>query len=49
MCPACLASVAAMLGGVVYAGGLTALAAKVFGSRNKVMKMRFDKTEQKEK
>lgn len=49
MCPACMASVAAMLGGVVYAGGLTALAAKVFGSRNKVAKMHFDKTERKEK
>jgi hypothetical protein len=30
MCPACMASVAAMLGGVVYAGGLTAVAAKAF-------------------
>ena len=49
MCPACMASVAAMLGGVVYAGGLTALAAKVFGSKNKVVKMRLNKNEGKEK
>jgi hypothetical protein len=49
MCPACMASVAAMLGGVVYAGGLTALTAKVFGLRNKVVKMRLDKNKIKEK
>ena len=49
MCPACMASVAAMLSGVGYAGGLTALAAKVFGSGNKVVKTRLDKNEGKEK
>jgi hypothetical protein len=45
MCPACMASVAVMLGGVVYAGGLTALAAKVFGSKNGVVKKTFGRKE----
>jgi hypothetical protein len=49
MCPACMASMAAMLGGVVYAGGLTAVAATVFGARNKMVKIRLDKNEGKEK
>ena len=33
MCPACMASAALLAGSVISAGGIAALAAKVFGSR----------------
>jgi uncharacterized protein YfcZ (UPF0381/DUF406 family) len=34
MCPACMATVAMMVGSVVSTGGLTALVVKVFHSKN---------------
>jgi hypothetical protein len=37
MCPACLASAAVMVGGVVSTGGLAALLARIF-RRNKTAK-----------
>jgi hypothetical protein len=37
MCPACLASAALLVAGVVSTGGLTALAAKLFHPKNIVV------------
>jgi hypothetical protein len=42
MCPACIASAAMMVAGVMSSGGLTALAAKLFRSKNSAKKLLFE-------
>jgi hypothetical protein len=43
MCPACIASAAMMVAGVMSTGGLTALAAKLLRSKNSAKKLLFEK------
>ena len=43
MCPACVASAAMMLAGVISTGGLTALAAKLLRSENSTRRLSFEK------
>jgi hypothetical protein len=45
MCPACLASAAVMVAGVVSSGGLAALAVKVLGAKGRQKVARRNNTE----
>lgn len=45
MCPACLASAAVMVAGVVSSGGLTALVVKVLGAKGRQKLERNNKSE----
>jgi len=47
MCPACVASAAVMIAGVMWTGGLTALAVRIFGAKSD-MKKSFQKQNPKE-
>jgi hypothetical protein len=49
MCPACMASAVLMAAGVVSTGGLTALAAKVLGSKDRVGRLWSEKPKRKGK
>lgn len=49
MCPACMASAALMIAGVMSTGGLTALAAKLFCLKNKAEKLSSEERKGKEK
>ncbi len=49
MCPACLASAALMVAGVMSTGGLTVLAAKLLHAKNKADRISSKETKTKEK
>ncbi len=49
MCPACLASAALMVAGVLSTGGLTVLAAKLLHAKNKADRILSKETKIKEK
>ena len=49
MCPACMASAALMVAGVMSTGGLTALAAKLLHSKNSAERISSKETKTKEK
>jgi hypothetical protein len=49
MCPACMASAALVISGVMTSGGLTALAAKLLHSKNSGERLSSKKTNGKEK
>jgi len=49
MCPASVASVALTAGGVITAGGLTALVGKIFHKKKSATKNGLDNTTDKEK
>jgi hypothetical protein len=49
MCPACIASAALMVAGVMSTGGLTALAAKLLHSKNSAERISSEEPKGKEK
>ncbi len=49
MCPACMASAALAVAGVMSTGGLTALAAKLLHAKNKADRISSKETKTKEK
>ncbi len=49
MCPACIASAALMVAGVMSTGGLTALAAKLLHSKNSAERLSSREPKGKEK
>ena len=49
MCPACIASAALMVAGVMSTGGLTALAAKLLHSKNSAERLSSGEPKGKEK
>jgi hypothetical protein len=49
MCPACIASAALMVAGVMSTGGLTALAAKLLHSKNRAERLSSGEPKGKEK
>jgi hypothetical protein len=49
MCPACIASAAVVVAGLMSTGGLTALAAKLFHSKGSEEKILSEEPKRKEK
>jgi hypothetical protein len=49
MCPACIASTALLLAGVMSTGGLTALAAKLLHTKGEAHEILSDRPKRKEK
>jgi hypothetical protein len=49
MCPACIASAALIVAGVMSTGGLTALAAKLLHSKNSAERLSSEEPKEKEK